>query len=126
MAVPISKDEARTFALQQEREEEPLFTGDSPLIHPGWIAGRMTRLIHHSYNYGPAIHARSHIQNLARAEAGQTVTVAGHFVEAYERKGHNYCVVDGVILAEDGRQLARLRHTTIYQVAKRASPAATR
>jgi acyl dehydratase len=112
MAVPISKDEARAFAIEQEREEEPLFTGESPLIHPGWIAGRMTRLIHHSYNYGPAIHARSQIQNLAPAEAGQTVTVAGHFVDAYERKGHNYGVVDGVILSEAGRELTRLRWST--------------
>jgi hypothetical protein len=80
----------------------------------------MTRLLHHSYNYGPAIHARTHLQNLARAEAGQTVTVAGHFHQAYERKGHHYAVFDGVILSEDGRELVKMRHTTIFQVAKRA------
>ena len=96
-----------------------MFIGDTPLLHPGWVAGRMTALLHHSYNYGPAIHARSHIQNLARAEAGQTLTVAGHFCEAFERKGHHYAVFDGVIISEDGQDLARLRHTTIFQVAKR-------
>jgi len=119
MAVSISKEDARAFAIEREREEDPVFTAESPLIHPGWIVGRMTPLIHHSYTYGPAIHARSHIQNLARAEAEQTVTVAGHFREAFERKGHHYGVIDGLILAEDGRELARLRHTTIFQVARR-------
>jgi hypothetical protein len=119
MAVPIPMEEARRFAREREAEEDPRFTGERPLVHPGWIAGRMTPLLHHSYSYGPAIHARSHIQNLSRAEAGQTLTVAGHFVAAYERKGHHYAVVDGLILGEDGRELARLRHTTIFQVAKR-------
>ncbi len=119
MAVAVSKDEARKFSLEREREEEPIFIGESPVLHPGWIAGRMTPLLHHSYSYGPAIHARSHIQNLARAEAGQTVTVAGAFRQAFERKGHHYAVFDGVIVGEDGRDLARLRHTTIFQVAKR-------
>jgi acyl dehydratase len=120
MAVAISQEEARRFALEREQDETALFAGESPLIHPAWLAARMTPLIHHSYTYGPAIHARSHIQHLAAAEAGQTVTVAGHFREAYERKGHQYGVVDGVIISEDGRELARIRHTTIYQAAKRA------
>jgi len=124
MAVPISKDDARRFSLDREQEQDPAFIGDTPLLHPGWIAGRMTPLIHHSYTYGPAIHARGHIQNLARAEAGQTVTVAGHFRQAYERKGHHYAVIEGVIIAEDGRELARLRHTTIFQVAKRGDGSA--
>ena len=80
---------------------------------------RMTPLLHHSYDYGPAIHTRSQIQNLAPAMAGQTITMCGQFIETFERKGHWYGVVDGVMLSETGQQLARLRHTTIYQVAKR-------
>ncbi len=119
MAVSASAEEMRAYALGKQRSQAPRFIGERPLLHPGWIAARMTPLLHHSYDYGPAIHAKSHIQHLARAESGQSVTVAGHFVETYERKGHHYGVIDGVILAADGTELARLRHTTIYEVAKR-------
>lgn len=119
MAVSATAEEMRTYALEKQRSVDPRFVGERPLIHPGWIAARMTPLIHHSFDYGPSIHARSHIQHLAPAEAGQIVTVAGHVVETYERKGHHYIVVDGVMLSEDARELARLRHTTIFQVAKR-------
>ncbi|MCE7927336.1 MAG: hypothetical protein HUU14_09585 [Dehalococcoidia bacterium] len=119
MAVPLSEAEARRFALEEEADEDPLWSGARPLVHPGWMAGRMTRLIHHSFDYGPSIHARSQVQNLARAEAGQTLTVAGVFVDAYERKGHHYAVADGLVLAEDGRELCRLRHTTVFEVARR-------
>ncbi len=119
MAVPIPEEEARRFALEEENDDDPLWSGARPLVHPGWMAGRMTRLLHHSFDYGPSIHARSQLQNLARAEAGQALTVAGVLVDAYERKGHHYAVADGLVLSEDGRQLCRMRHTTVFQVARR-------
>jgi hypothetical protein len=120
MAVTLGVEEARQFAIEREAASEAVFTeAERPLLHPGWIAGRMTPFVHHSYDYGPAIHARSHIQHLARAEAGQTLTVAGHMLRAYERKGHHYHETDGVLLAEDGTELAYLRHTSIFNVAKR-------
>jgi acyl dehydratase len=119
MPVRYSHEDAVEYATSKQADPKPPWVGEGARIHPGWLAARMTPMIHHSYDYGPAIHARSQIQHLAPALAGQTVTVAGHFTETYERKGHHYAVVDGVILAEDGTELAHLRHTTIYQVAKR-------
>lgn len=119
MAVPYTLDDAREYASEKQRDLDPRWTEPGGRIHPGWLAARMTPLIHHSYHYGPAIHARSQIQNLRPALPGQTVTVAGHFLQAYERKGHHYGVVDGVILGEDSAELCYIRHTTIFEVAKR-------
>lgn len=119
MAVPFSLEDAEHYARNLQRDEAAPWYGANARVHPGWIAARMTPLLKHSYNYAPAIHTRTEVQHLAPALAGQTFTVAGHFVRAYEHKGHHYGVVDGVFLAEDGRELARLRHTTIFRVAKR-------
>jgi acyl dehydratase len=119
MAVPYRLADARDYASDKQRDPDPRWSEPGGRIHPGWLAAQMTPLIHHSYNYGPAIHARSQIQNLRPALLGQTVTVAGHFLQAYERKGHHYGVVDGVILGEDGSELCYIRHTTIFEVAKR-------
>ncbi|MDP6607107.1 MAG: hypothetical protein QF664_12745 [Dehalococcoidia bacterium] len=118
-AVPISAADARVFAAEHEADDHPRYRGERPLIHPGWLAARMSPFMHHSFEYAPSIHAHSHIQHLARAEAGQTVTVAGHLVEVYERNGHHYLVADGLIIGEDGTELALVRHTTIFNVAKR-------
>jgi hypothetical protein len=120
MAVPYTLPDARAYASDKQRDPDPRWSEPGGRIHPGWLAAQMTPLIHHSYNYGPAIHARSQIQNLRPALLGQTVTVAGHFLQAYERKGHHYVVVDGVILGADGSELCYVRHTTIFEVAKRA------
>ncbi len=53
------------------------------------------------------------------ARLDQVVAVCGHFLQTYERKGHHYAVIDGVILGEDGSELCNIRHTTIFEVAKR-------
>ncbi|MBI5948533.1 MAG: hypothetical protein HY875_10390 [Chloroflexi bacterium] len=119
MAVPFTVDHAVEYALEKQADNHPRWTGDRPRVHPGWLAARMTPMIHHSYDYAPAIHTRSQVQHLARAEAGQVFTVAGRFIETFERKDNHYAVVDGVILAEDGTEVARIRHTTIFRVAPR-------
>ena len=123
MPVPLSAEAATRYAVEQEADGDALWFGPDPRIHPGWLAARCTPFIHHSYDYGPAIHARSQIQHLAPAHSGpgegQTLVVAGTFVETFERKGHHYGVVDCLIRSEDGVDLAQIRHTTIYQVAKR-------
>ena len=111
---------AIVYALEKQDDGSEQWTGPAARVHPGWIAAQMTPLLHHSYEYAPAIHTRSQIQHLGAIEPGQTFTFAGNFHEAFERKGHHYAVIDGVMLGEDGRELARLRHTTIFRVAKRA------
>ncbi|MPZ98929.1 MAG: hypothetical protein GEU80_06235 [Dehalococcoidia bacterium] len=115
----ISVEEAREFGLQQE-VQSPLFTGDQPLVHPSVIARHMITLLAHSYEYGrPAIHVSSHIQHIGRVEAGQDLALSGQFIDAYERGGHHYAVIDANLYGEDGRELARIRHTNIFKVAKR-------
>jgi RimJ/RimL family protein N-acetyltransferase len=102
------------------QDADPRWRGPGALLHPGWIAAQMTPMLHHSYDYGPAIHTRTQAQHLSLAFADQTVTFAGGFVQAFERKGDHYAVIDGVMLGADGAELARLRHTTIFHVAPRA------
>jgi hypothetical protein len=61
---------------------------------------------------------RSQVQHLAPAKAGQTFTMVGTFLRAYEQKGHHVAELDGSLLAEDGTECARMRHTTIFRIRK--------
>jgi acyl dehydratase len=115
-SVSISIDEAVHFARTRQAEESIVYCGDRPRIHPSWLAGQMTHLLHHSYDYGPAIHTGSQIQNLAPAYAGQTLVVTGFCRDVYERKGHHYIVNDGSIWSKQGEELVRLRHEAIFQL----------
>ncbi len=116
MAVPMSIAEAAAYADQFARDSHPRWRGEGTRLHPGWIAGRCTRLIRHTYTYRAGIHAGSQIQMLGPVTAGQTLVVSGHMTDGYRRKAHEYCLLDVTISAESGEELARLRHRTIYQV----------
>lgn len=83
-------------------------------IHPWFLAARMAPLTRHNFTYGPTIHVRTQIQHLGPALADQQVVVNAQIVDAYDRKGHWYQVLDGVICGS-GNELARLRHHTIFR-----------
>ena len=112
----MGEDEARGFAVEELGESDPLWVGSRPRIHPAWLAFRVWPLLRQSVGLGPLLHTQSRVQHLAPAYAGQTVTTTGRLVEAYERKGHHYAVVDGAVLAESGEELARFRHTFIFRI----------
>ena len=116
MAVPMTVEDAAEYADQFARDPHPRWRGEGARLHPGWIAGRCTRLIRHTYNYRAGIHAGSQIQMLGPITAGQTLVVSGHMTDGYRRKLHEYCLLDVTISSESGEDLARLRHRTIYQV----------
>lgn len=117
----FAEDEARAYARDRERATERMFIGQRPLLHPGYVAMRPIRVLHHSFNYGPAIHAKSQIQFLRPAHAGGELVTTSKFVEAYERKGHHYAVIDCSTFDAEGHEVIRQRHVNIFGVAKRAA-----
>jgi hypothetical protein len=121
MTVSLSVADNEHYIKNQLGELLPIYQGEGGRCHPAWLAGRLTDLLHHSYNYGPAIHTHSKIQNLAPALAGQTFTVTGYCHDAYERNGHHYIENDGSIWAEDGTEVCRLRHTAIFKLKESGS-----
>lgn len=84
-------------------------------LHPWFLAGRMAPLARHNFTYGPTIHVRTQIQHVAPAMAGSEVIVGARIVDAYERKGHCYQTLDGMVHDGAGVELARLRHHAIFR-----------
>ena len=121
MAIEVTPALARATSETRYRTTDPTFVGEQPRIHPAAYVN-LTGLLKHTYAFAPSIHTASRIQYLRPAQAGQTITLAAHCVEGYEKRGHGYVTVDGVMLGEDGLELTRMRHTVIFSVAK---PAAT-
>jgi hypothetical protein len=87
---------------------------DPVLLHPFFLAARMAPLTRHNFTYGPTIHVRTQIQHLGGGVADQEITIGARLVDAFERNGHGYQVLDGVVTGEAGDELARLRHHTIF------------
>ncbi len=96
-------------------------------IHPWFIAGRMAPLTRHNFTYGPTIHVRTQIQHRGPARVEQEVVIGARIIEVYERKGHRYQVLDGLVVGDGGlpgcAELARLRHHSIFRPRATAMPA---
>ena len=74
----------------------------------------MAPLTRHNFTYGPTIHVRSQIQHVREARADAAFVVGAQIVDAYERNGHWYQVLDGIV-SDDHGVLAMLRHHTIFR-----------
>jgi hypothetical protein len=109
------------FVKDHQEADHPLFRGPGARLHPAWVAARPIRVLHHTYDYGPAIHAKSHIQWLAPAAGTPDLVTTATFHETYERKGHHYGIFDCSTYDGAGRELIRQRHTTVFAVAKRGT-----
>ena len=66
--------------------------------------------------FGPWIHTRSQIRYLGPALAGRTFTYHGQLVDAYERRGHHYAVLDIFCQDDTGQPVTQVRHTAIYKL----------
>jgi hypothetical protein len=122
MEARLDPDEAEQFARERERETLECFYGPAARVHPAWLAEQPIRLLHHSFDYGPSIHAQSRIQHLAPAFAGRRFVVSGRCTSAYERNGHHYIENDCLITA-DGTPVVKLRHVSIFRVRRRDASA---
>lgn len=123
MAVPLSAEDASTYAAGHQLDEHPRWHGATPVVHPGWLAARMTPLLKHSFWYGPAIHVRSEIEHRGLLRAPCILVVSGRFDAAYEKNGHSQAEVVGAVTDGDGRTIAAIRHTTIFAIRQGAGAA---
>jgi hypothetical protein len=95
-------------------ERLPVYFGPKAPAHPVRLLEMSNRLLMHNFKLGPWIHAASEIQNYSTCVEGETVQARGRIAEVFERKGHEFVVLDVVLLCGT-RLVQRVRHTAIYQ-----------
>lgn len=114
----FTSEQAHAYA-KETADPAPWWRDGSPLgaalLPPGVIAGRQARLLRHNFTFGPSIHVASAITHLAPARADARYRTGGVIRETFERKGNQYLVLDALTTA-DGVPVARIRHTSIFQV----------
>ena len=105
--------------LSQPALSAPLdpFIGSERIAHPAVILGLANELLMHNYILGPWIHAASEVRNANLAHDGEHVQVRGKIVDAYERKGHEFVVLDVAILRGEVL-ISQIRHTAIWKLRK--------
>ena len=78
------------------------------------LLGLANSIVVANYRISPWIHTSSEVACYGRAQPGETLSVRGVIRDCYERKGHEFMVLDVAVL---GRSLIqRITHTAIWKL----------
>jgi acyl dehydratase len=109
----VAEDFAAQYS-QDLRESNPLYRREG-LAHPGLILRTLNWALTHNVVLGPWIHVGSKVQHFSPARIGETISAQARVTANYERKGHRFVELDGLVLAEGERVVALISHTAIYR-----------
>lgn len=100
--------------LKDVRESDALYSRDH-LVHPGTLLRTMNWALMENAILGPWIHVGSTIRHLAAAKVGDELTVRAKVTGNYEKKGHRFVELDGIIVGNGTTPVAHCQHTAITQ-----------
>jgi len=64
---------------------------------------------------GPWIHVASEINNWRAARPGDDISARARIHDRFDRKGHEFVVIDAMLIANGDRLVQTVRHTAIYR-----------
>jgi acyl dehydratase len=106
--------------LADVRETDPIYAAEG-LCHPGLLPRLCNWALMHNVVLGPWIHVGSDIAHFAAVRIGDELSVRAKILANYERKGHHFVELDGVIVANSDRPIARVAHTAIWRPRARSA-----
>ena len=109
----LDSSTSKVFAALNETN--PLFLGSRAMAHPAVLLELANQALMQNVKLGPWLHAASTVTNASTARNGDHVHVRSRVASCYERKGHEFVVLDLVILHDDGRLIQHVTHTAIYR-----------
>ena len=104
-----------TTALENLDEHLPIYRNAEAVAHPFTLLGLANQILVRNYKLGPWIHAASDLINWSGVRAGEELSVRGRIADCFERKGHEFVVLDLLSIAAGSRIVQQVRHTAIYQ-----------
>jgi acyl dehydratase len=84
-------------------------------LHPAFYPDQGNRILDRNVLLGPWIHTESTVRHYGLPTVGETLTVRGFVEDSYERKGHQFVVLEVAFFGRSERPLAHLTHTAIFK-----------
>jgi hypothetical protein len=101
--------------LESLDERLPIYYGSQAVAHPFAVLRLSNQILMSNFKLGPWIHAASDLINRSVVRDGDEVSVRGRIRERFERKGHQFVVLDVLVVANRDRVVQQVRHTAIYE-----------
>jgi acyl dehydratase len=101
--------------LDSLEERLPVYYGSQAVAHPFALLRLSNQILMSNVRLGPWIHTASDLINRSTVRNGEDVSVRGRVRECFERKGHEFVVLDVLVVANEDRIVQQVRHTAIYR-----------
>ena len=108
-------DLADRAQLDMLDERLDIYYGAAAVAHPFALLGFANRMLMDNFRLGPWIHVASDLINWSAAHDGEEISVRGRIKDRFERKGHEFVVLDLLLVAGENRVVQQVRHTAIYR-----------
>lgn len=96
-------------------ERLPIYSGSRAVAHPFTLLSLANQILVRNFKLGPWIHAASDLINWSAARNGDEISVRGRIADCFERKGHEFVVLDLILIGGESRLIQQVRHTAIYR-----------
>lgn len=108
----------RRIDLAQARMSAPIDPAIGPerMAHPAILLALANEIFVANYELGPWIHVSSEIRKRSAVKDGEEIQVRARVEDSFERKGHEFVVLDVEIAGHDRRSIERIRHTAIWRL----------
>ena len=106
-------------AFLDEIDEDLSLYRDSGPAHPGYLLLAANWILGANVRLGPWMHVGSDVTNFGVVDDGDRVSTRGRVVHLFARKGHHFVDLDLLMVANDVRPVLHVRHTAIYDIARR-------
>jgi hypothetical protein len=101
--------------LDQLDERLAIYRGPEAPAHPAALLELANHLLMRNFKLGPWVHAASDVVNYGTARDGDLIEARGRVIDRFERKGHEFVVLDILLTADGGRVVQQVGHTAIYR-----------
>jgi hypothetical protein len=110
---------ARRLELLESRVTAPLdpSVGPERRAHPAVLLSLANEILMNNYELGVWMHTASEVRKFSSARDGEPIRVQAVIEDRFERKGHEFVVLD-VIIQGDDRVIEQVRHTAIWRPRK--------
>jgi acyl dehydratase len=102
---------------QSHGDDLAVYQGAHGCVHPGLLLRQCNRIFSEHFVLGPWIHVASEVTTYRPCRVGEALEVRGVPVDKFEKKGHEFVVLDVCLLA-NGTVAQRVRHTCIFRPRK--------
>jgi hypothetical protein len=105
--------QSRVFAALNEMNS--LFIGPESIAHPAVLLELANQALMRNFRLGPWLHTASSVTNWSPARNGEAIQVRSRVAACYEHKGHEFVILNLVLLGPGNRLIQQVAHTAIFR-----------